>query len=471
MQLQEYDLVVIGSGPAGYTGAIRAAQLGMKVACVEKEAKLGGTCLRVGCIPSKTLLDATEKFVHARDNFADLGIHCREVAADVAGMMARKTKVVETLSGGISGLFKKNKVTHITGEASFNSPTELTVQSQTGSAVIKARHFLIATGSVPIELPELPFNGETIISSDQAIALDKVPGRMVVIGSGAIGLELSSVWRRLGSDVTVLELFPSVLPGCDEEMGRLMERAMRDQGLKFYFNSQARGVRREQDQMLVRYTARDGVPDVNVAELPADVVLVAVGRKAYCGNLGLERAGVKLDERGRIAVDKSWRTNVESIFAVGDVISGPMLAHKGEEEAVACVETISGRAGHVDYSTIPFVVYTSPEFAWVGKTQEQLKKQQIDHKAGKFRFSANSRAICMNDTFGMVKVLADSKTDRVLGVHVLGAQASSLIAEAVMAMAMGASSEDIARTCHAHPTLPEAMREASLAVEGRTINS
>ncbi len=471
MNSQEFDLVVIGAGPAGYTGAIRAAQLGLRVACVEKEAKLGGTCLRVGCIPSKTLLDATEKLVMARDHFSHIGIRCGEVSADISTLMARKTKVVETLSGGIAGLFKKNKVTHLHGTARFQSHEELTVESASGSTTVKARHFLIATGSVPIELPDLPFDGRTIINSDQAIALEKVPAKMVVIGSGAIGLELSSVWRRLGADVTVLELFPSVLPGSDEEMARLMEMAMKDQGLKFHFNSQAGGVRREKDQLFVKYTTKAGDQKEQSGELPADVVLVAVGRRAFTGQLGLEQIGVKLDNRGRVEINGHWRTNVESIFAVGDVVAGPMLAHKAEEEAVACVEQLAGHAGHVDYGTIPFVVYTSPELAWVGKTQEQLKQAGVDFKVGKFRFAANSRAICMNDTFGMVKILADSQTDRVLGVHVIGPQASSLIAEAVMAMAMGASSEDIARTCHAHPTLPEAMREAALGVDGRTINS
>ncbi len=471
MDSQEFDLVIIGAGPAGYTGAIRAAQLGMHVACVEKEPKLGGTCLRVGCIPSKALLDATEKLVLARDHFSQIGIRCGEVTADVSTMMSRKAKVVDTLASGIAGLFKKNKVTHFQGTASFKSPQELNVQSATGVITIKARHFLVATGSVPIELPDLCFDGKTVISSDQAIALEKAPAKMVVIGSGAIGLELSSVWRRLGTDVTVLELFPSVLPGSDEEMARMMERTMKEQGLKFHFNSQARGLRRDKNQLFVKYTSQSNDEKEQTGELPADVVLVAVGRRAFTGQLGLENIGVKLDHRGRVEVDGHWRSNVDSIFAVGDAIAGPMLAHKAEEEAVACVEQLSGHAGHVDYGTIPFVVYTSPELAWVGKTQEQLKQAGAEFKIGKFRFAANSRAICMNDTFGMVKILADSRTDRVLGVHVIGPQASSLISEAVMAMAMGASSEDIARTCHAHPTLPEAMREAALGVDGRTINA
>jgi len=471
MEAQEFDLVIIGAGPAGYTGAIRAAQLGMRVACIEKEPKLGGTCLRVGCIPSKTLLDATEKLAMAQSHLAQIGVRCGDVSADIPTMMARKNKVVDTLSGGIAGLFKKNKVNHIQGTASFKSPHEVTVQSASGNTSVKARHFLIATGSVPIELPNLPFDGTTVINSDQAIALEKAPAKMVVIGSGAIGLELSSVWRRLGTDVTVLELFPSVLPGSDEEMARLMERAMKDQGIKFHFNSQALGVRRNNGQMTVQYATKAADLKEQSGELPADVVLVAVGRRAYTGQLGLEQLGVKLDNRGRVEVDAHWRTNVDSIYAVGDVIAGPMLAHKAEEEAVACVEQLSGHAGHVDYNTIPFVVYTSPEFAWVGKTQEQLQQAGVEFKVGKFRFAANSRAICMNETFGMVKILADSKTDRALGVHVIGPQASSLISEAVMAMVMGASSEDIARTCHAHPTLPEAMREAALGVDGRTINS
>lgn len=471
METREFDVVIIGAGPAGYTGAIRGAQLGLRVACVEKEPKLGGTCLRVGCIPSKTLLDATEKLVLAREHLSQIGVQCGNVSADLPGMMARKNKVVDTLSGGIAGLFKKNKVAHIHGTAAFQSATELLVKSADQELMLKARHFVIATGSIPIELPNLPFDGKTIISSDQAIALEKVPSRMVVIGSGAIGLELSSVWRRLGADVTVLELFPSVLPGSDEEMARLMERAMKDQGIQFHFNSQARGLERTKDHLRVQYTTKDGDQKEQTGQLPADIVLVAVGRRAFTGGLGLEKIGVKTDNRGRVEVDAHFRTSVNSILAVGDVIAGPMLAHKAEEEAVACMELLAGRAGHVDYNTIPFVVYTAPELAWVGKTQEQLKQAGIEFKVGKFRFAANSRAICMNETFGLVKVLADAKTDRVLGVHVIGPQASSLIAEAVMAMAMGASSEDIARTCHAHPTLPEALREAALGVDGRCINA
>ncbi len=467
----DFDLLVIGAGPGGYVAAIRAAQLGMRVACVEKEPKLGGTCLRVGCIPSKTLLEATEKYFLAREHFSHLGIQCEKVTMDLPILMARKNKVVDTLATGISGLFKKNKITRLTGTASFTSPTAVKIASADGEQTITARRFLIATGSEPIELPNIPFNGKRVISSDQAIALSAVPRKLVVIGAGAIGLELSSVWRRLGADVTVLEIHHTTLPGSDDEMGRLMERSLKAQGIEFIFASVASGVKEENGQITISYKAKDAKPDQATQTLSADLVLVAVGRRAYTAGLDLAKAGIATDNRGRITVGKHWETSVPHIYAIGDVIVGPMLAHKAEDEGVAAVERMNGLAGHVNYDTIPFVVYTAPELAWVGKTEEELKAANIVYKTGKFRFSANSRALCMDETQGLVKILADAHTDMVLGVHILGAQASSLVAEAVMAMELGASSEDIARTCHAHPTLPEAIREAALAVDGRTINS
>lgn len=469
----DFDLVVIGSGPGGYTAAIRAAQLGMKVLCVEKEPKLGGTCLRVGCIPSKTLLETTEKFVTARDRFSRIGIKCDNVAMDLPVLMARKEKVVDTLATGIAGLFKKNKVERMLGTASFTGPKTIKVTSTSGEKAISAEKFLIATGSVPIELPNLKFDGKKIISSDQAIALDRVPEKMVVIGAGAIGLELSSVWSRLGAKVTVLEIYHTTLPGADEEMSKLMEKTLREQGITFHFASQATGIKEDKTGLKVRFAAKDAKAGAAAAEteLPADVVLVAVGRKAYTGELNLAAAGVQTDSRGRITINHAFQTTAADIFAIGDVVAGPMLAHKAEEEGVAAVELMAGKAGHVDYNTIPLVVYTAPELAWVGKTQEELTTQGVKFRTGKFRFTANARALCMDEAHGVVKILADEHSDRVLGVHILGPQASSLIAEAVMAMAMGASSEDIARTCHAHPSLPEAIREAALAVEGRMINS
>lgn len=468
----DFDLVIIGAGPGGYTAAIRAAQLGMKVACVEKDPKLGGTCLRVGCIPSKTLLETTEKFVTARDRFSRIGIKCDNVAMDLPVLMARKDKVVDTLATGIAGLFKKNKVERIVGTATFTGAKTIKVTSVTGEKSISAEKFLIATGSVPIELPNLKFDGKKIISSDQAIALDRVPGKMVVIGAGAIGLELSSVWSRLGAKVTVLEIYRTTLPGADEEMSKLMEKTLREQGITFHFVSQATGIKEDKTGLKVRFAAKDAKPgSAAETELPADVVLVAVGRKAYTGELNLAAAGVQTDSRGRITINHAFQTTATDIFAIGDVVAGPMLAHKAEEEGVATVELMAGKAGHVDYNTIPLVVYTAPELAWVGKTQEELTTQGVKFRVGKFRFTANARAMCMDEAHGVVKILADEYSDRVLGVHILGPQASSLIAEAVMAMAMGASSEDIARTCHAHPSLPEAIREAALAVDGRMINS
>ena len=330
---------------------------------------------------------------------------------------------------------------------------------------------LIATGSAPIELPNMPFDARRVISSDQAIALGAVPKRMVVIGAGAIGLELSSVWKRLGADVTVLEIYHSTLPGADEEMGRLMERTLKGQGLKFHFGVQATGLREEKGRLSVRFAPSQAGLAENESALPADVVLVAVGRRAYTQGLDLDKAGVATDQRGRIVVNRAWQTSVSNIYAIGDVIAGPMLAHKAQEEGIAVAELMAGKAGHVNYDTIPLVVYTSPELAWVGKTQEQLQAAGVQYNVGKFRFAANARALCMDETQGMVKILADKHSDRILGVHILGPQASSLIAQAVMAMELGASSEDIARTCHAHPSLPEALREAALAVEGRTINA
>ncbi len=465
----QFDLAIIGAGPGGYIAAIRAAQLGMRVACIEKEPKLGGTCLRVGCIPSKTLLEASEKFTTARHHFGSIGIKCPQVELDLPTMMSRKDKVVDTLSSGIAGLFKKNKIERISGTASFKSPHELTIAAGGQRSTITCGTALFATGRVPIELATLKLTGKTIISSDQAIALASVPAHLVVVGAGAIGLELGSVWARLGSKVTVLELLPNVLPGMDEEMSRQMERALKAQGLEFHLGVQAGGVTEKGGKIEISFAPKAD-PKAQT-QLPCDVVLVAVGRKPFTAGLGLEKIGVTPDARGFIAVNAHWQTNVPDVYAIGDVTPGPMLAHQAEDEGVAVAEHIAGKAGHVNYHTLPAVVYTHPELAAVGKTEEQLKAQGVNYKAGKFRFAANSRAMCMDDTTGLVKVLADAKTDRVLGVHIFGPQASSLIAEAVIAMELGASSEDIARTCHAHPTLPEAIREAALAVDGRTLNS
>lgn len=476
---ETFDLVVIGAGPGGYVAAIRAAQLGLRVACVEKEARLGGTCLRIGCIPSKALLDASERYAFARHKFADIGLACDNLRVDLPAMMRRKDKVVETLTSGVAFLLKKNKITTIAGSASFTSPTELAVRNAAGETrAVHGRRFLIATGSAPIELPALPFNGKTIINSDQALSLDHIPERMVVVGAGAIGLELGSVYSRLGSRVTVLEMHHTTLPGSDDEMGHLMERTLKQQHMSFYFNTQATGAREIDGKLHVEFVSDDsagGGPKEKRWQEQAGVILVAVGRRPYTEGLGSREVGVAYDNRNRIVVNERFETNVPGIFAIGDVIAGAMLAHKAEEEGIAAAEFMAGKAGHVNYNALPAVVYTAPELAWVGQTEERARENAResggDIAIGKFKFSTNGRALCMDEAEGLVKIIADAKTDRVLGVHILGPQASSLIAEAALAMAFGASSEDIARTCHAHPTLPEAVMEAAMAVEKRSIHS
>lgn len=462
-----YDLVVIGAGPGGYVAAIRAAQLGFKVACIDKESQFGGTCLRVGCIPSKALLDASEKFVLAGHHLSALGIKIDRVSLDLPAMMTRKGKVVDQLTNGVSALLKKNKIDKITGQATFTSSNTIVVNDTTGkSQEIKAKNFLIATGSVPVDLPFLKQDGKRIISSDQAIALDQVPEKLVVIGAGVIGVELGSVWSRLGSKVTLLEMAPNIIPGGDEEMSRQLEKVLRKQGLEFFTGAKVTGTRENAGQLEVTYEW-EGKQKTQ----PADIVLVAVGRKPYTEGLGLEAAGVKLDDRKRIAVDDHYRTNVPSIYAIGDVTPGAMLAHKAEEEAVAFAELLAGKAGHVDYNIIPGVVYTNPELASVGKSEEQLKAAGVEYVVGKFNFRANGRALAMGESDGLVKVLADKKTDKLLGVHILGPQASSIIAEAAAIMAFSGSAEDLARICHAHPTLPEALMEAARAAGGWMIQS
>lgn len=462
-----FDLVVIGAGPGGYVAAIRAAQLGFKTACIDKEAKFGGTCLRVGCIPSKALLDASEKFAHAKHSYANIGIKFDNLQLDLAAMMARKDKVVEQLTTGVSGLMKKNKIEKIVGTAKFTSPTQVEVTAADGTKQkISAKHFIIATGSVPVELPFMKFDGSKIISSDHAIALKEVPKALVVIGAGAIGLELGSVWARLGSKVTVLEMAPQVVAGADVEMAGGLEKVLRKQGLNIVLSAKVTGTATQSGQFGVTYEA-GGEKKFE----PADVVLVAVGRRAFAEGLGLKDIGVQTDERGRVKIDHAFKTNVENIYAIGDCVQGAMLAHKAEEEGVACAEHIAGKGGHVSYHLIPAVVYTAPELAWVGKTEQQCATENLPTAVGKFRFTANGRALCMDDSEGFVKIIAHAKTDRVLGVHILGPQASSMISEAVAVMEFGGSAEDIARTCHAHPTLPEAVKEAALAVAKRAIHS
>ena len=459
MSSQPFDLLVIGAGPAGYVSAIRAAQLGLNVACVDKEKSLGGTCLRVGCIPSKALLHSSELFEQTQGHLAAHGIDVKGATLDLKKMMARKDGVVKTLTGGVAGLLKKNKVKVFHGTATFNADRTVSI----GEDTVSATHVLIATGSVAASLPGVDLSQDRVDTSTQAIAYSEVPKKLVVIGAGVIGLELGSVWRRLGSEVTVLEYLDRILPGMDTELAKEAHKIFKKQGLAFELGSKVTGVKITKAGVSVQ---RDGADPVE-----ADRVLVAVGRKPNTDGLGLEAIGITPNARGQIEVDARFKTSVDGVYAVGDVIPGPMLAHKAEEEGIACVEMIATGHGHLDYHTIASVVYTDPEIASVGRSEDDLKKDGVDYKVGRFPFAANgrARAIDVADA-GSVKVLADAKSDRVLGVHIIGHMAGDLIAECGVAMAYGASSEDIARTCHAHPTLSEAVKEAALAVDGRAIH-
>ena len=461
-----FDLVVIGAGPGGYVAALRAAQLGLRTACVEKDPSLGGTCLNVGCIPSKALLESSALFAQAGKEFKTHGIGVGEIQLDLAAMMKRKNRVVTTLTRGISGLLKKAGVEAIAGQASLAGNGKCLVQSAEGSRTLTARSILIATGSVPIELPGLPFDGTHIVDSTAALELSDVPQRLLVVGAGAIGLELGSVWARLGSTVTVVEMTDGIATGMDGEMSKVLQKSLKKQGLKFLLETSVQSAETHEGGLTATLKKKDGSTEA----MEADLILVAVGRRAFADSLGLEAAGVATDERGRIPVDANFRTNIPGVYAIGDVIAGPMLAHKAEEEGVACVELIAGKAGHVSYETIPAVVYTHPEFASVGITSEQATAQGIAVNVGMFPFAANGRAKTMGETEGAVKILADARTDRVLGVHIVGPEASALIAEAAVAMELGASAEDLARSVHAHPTLPEAVKEAALAVDGRALH-
>jgi dihydrolipoamide dehydrogenase len=460
MMPDPFDLLVIGAGPGGYTAAIRAAQLGMRVGCIEKDETLGGTCLNVGCIPSKALLDSSEHYYHLRHGIAAHGIKVGGVELDLPAMMARKDKVVKTLTTGIKGLFRKNKVEHIVGAARLAAGGGVTVG---GNQQLQADNILIASGSVPIGLKDLPFDGKHIVSSTEALALPQVPGELLVIGGGAIGLELGSVWNRLGSKVEVIELMDRIVPGTDVGMGKQLQRSLEKQGMTFQLRTSAASAKVEKGR--VRVALKSGE---QAGERVCDIVLVAVGRRAYTEELGLLEAGVQTDDRGRIKVDAHYRTNVAGVWAIGDAIAGPMLAHKAEEEGIAAVERMAGQAGHVNYDAVPSVVYTWPELASVGMSEEGARERG-EVNVGSFPFMASARARCMEEKEGLVKVVADARTDRVLGVHILGPRASDLIAEAAVAIEFGASSEDIARSVHAHPTLPEAIREAALAVQKRAI--
>lgn len=458
---EQFDVIVIGGGPGGYVAAIRAAQLGLKTACVEKRGALGGTCLNVGCIPSKALLESSEKFEEAQHDFAKHGINAK-VSLDLKTMMGRKDEVVDSFTKGIEGLFKKNKVTYLKGFGTLTGTNEVSVE---GTAY-GAKNIIIATGSDVTPLPGITIDEKTIVSSTGALVLKEVPKHLVVIGAGVIGLELGSVWRRLGAKVTVIEYLDRITPGIDHEVARQFQKILEKQGIEFKLGRKVTGAKAGKGVELTHEPAAGGAAET----IKADVVLVAVGRRPYTEKLGLEALGIKTDKRGFIEVNAHLQTAVPSIYAIGDVIPGPMLAHKAEEEGVLVAESIAGQKPHINYDAIPGIIYTWPEVATVGKTEEQLKEAGIAYKVGKFPFMANSRARAAMQAEGFVKILADAKTDEVYGVHIIGPHAGTLIAEAVLALEFGASSEDIARTCHAHPTLNEAVKEAALAVDGRAIH-
>jgi dihydrolipoamide dehydrogenase len=461
--MNEFDVLVIGSGPGGYVCAIRAAQLGMKVACAEKRATLGGTCLNIGCIPSKALLQSSENFHAAQHQFADHGIGVGELKLDLARMMARKGEVVGANTKGVEFLFKKNKIAWLKGDARLLGQGRVAV----GDTEYTAKNIVIASGSESTPLRGVEVDEKRIVTSTGGLELSEVPKHLVVIGGGVIGLEIGSVWRRLGAEVTVIEFLDRIVPTLDAEVAKSFERVLVKQGMKFRLGSKVTQAVVGNSGVTLTVEPSKGGPS---EELQADVVLLAIGRRAYSAGLGLAEAGVALDERGRVAVDKHFATNVPGVWAIGDVIAGPMLAHKAEDEGVAVAEIIAGQAGHVNYEAIPSVIYTWPEVASVGRSEEELKADGIAYSVGKFPFTANGRARAMGDTDGFVKILADKTTDRLLGAHILGPDAGGLIAELATAIEFGASAEDVARICHAHPTLSEAVKEAALAADGRAIH-
>lgn len=463
---QSFDLCVIGAGPGGYVCAIRAAQLGLRTALVEKEPALGGTCLNVGCIPSKALLESSELFLAARSKLAAHGIQVGSVALDLATMQARKARIVKELTDGIAGLMKKNKVSVLRGVGALAGPTRVEVTSEGGAETIEARAICLATGSVPIALPFLPFDGVRVVDSTGALAFAAVPEHLCVIGAGAVGLELGSVWARLGARVTVVEMMPQIVPFADGQLAKTLQRSLKEQGLDLKLKTRVTAATVDASGVTLQLV--DGKEARS--ELRCDRVLCAVGRRPLTEGLGLERVGVVLDG-ARIKVDASLRTSVPSIHAIGDLVAGPMLAHKAEEEGVAVAELVAGKPGHVSYEAIPNIVYTHPELAGVGLTEEQVKERGIEYRLGRFLFRANGRAKSLGEEEGMVKIIADAKTDRLLGVHIVGPRASEMIAEAVVAFELHASAEDLARTVHAHPTLSEIVKEAALAVDGRALHA
>ena len=462
-----FDVIVIGGGPGGYVCAIRSAQLGLKTACIESRGSLGGTCLNVGCIPSKSLLNLSENYNKAKNDFYKQGIELNNVKLNIEKMMLNKEKTVQVLTKGVEFLFKKNKVTYIKGKGVMFSKNDIVVYSNGEKKSYKTKNVVIATGSQATSLPGIEIDEKNIVSSTGALSFDKVPEKLAVIGGGYIGLEMGSVWSRLGSKVTVIEYLDHITPGMDKEISNEFQKILKKQGIEFKLNSKVTSVSDKKNKVTVDFS--DNKTN-KLDKFECDKVLVSVGRKPYTEGLNLSKIGVKKDEKGRIEVNKKLQTSIENIYAIGDVIKGPMLAHKAEEEGIAVAEIIAGQAGHVNYNVIPGVVYTSPEVATVGKTEEQLKSEKINYKIGKFPFMANSRAKVNNETEGFVKILADSKTDKVLGVHIIGPHSGDMIAEMALAMEFGASAEDIARTCHAHPTHTEAIKEAALAVDKRPIH-
>ncbi len=462
----KFQVTVIGGGPAGYVCAIRLSQLGLKTACIESRGTLGGTCLNIGCIPSKSLLNLSEEFYKAK-NLSKLGIDTGEVKLNLEKMMKNKNKSVDVLTKGVEFLLKKNKITYFKGTGSFKSKNQISVKTKDSNILIESEKTIICTGSEPVSLPGLKIDEKQILSSTGALSISSVPKKMLIVGAGYIGLEMGSVWSRLGSEVHVVEFLDHILPGMDKEISQEFMKILNKQGISFHLNTKVNSINKTKSGILTNTTNDKGKD----SKIESDVVLISVGRKPYTKDLNLDKIGVQLDKKGKIKVNKNYETNIKNIFAIGDVIEGPMLAHKAEEEGIAVAELIAGQSGHVNYEVIPGVVYTSPEVACVGKTEEQLKEINYSYKVGKFPFMANSRAKAINVTEGFVKILTDSKTDRVLGAHIIGQHAGEMIAEISLAMEFGASSEDIARTCHAHPTFSEAIKEAALSVDKRTIHS
>ena len=463
---EKFDVTVIGGGPGGYVCAIRLSQLGLKTACIESRGTLGGTCLNIGCIPSKSLLNLSENF-HKAKNFEKLGIETGEIKLNLEKMMKNKDKAVTVLTKGVEFLFKKNKVTYFKGTGSFKNQNQISIINNKEETTIETKNTILSTGSEPVSLRGIEFDEEKILSSTGALSISKLPKKMVVVGGGYIGLEMGSVWSRLGTEVQVIEFLDHITPGMDKEISTEFMKILKKQGIKFELKTKVEKITKSKNGVIIETFSKEGKKN----KFEADVVLISVGRRPYTKNLNLEKIGVELDKRGSVKVNKNFQTNIKNIYAIGDVIEGPMLAHKAEEEGIAVAELIFGQSGHVNYDTIPSVVYTSPEVASIGKTEEQLKGKGIKYKIGKFPFLANSRAKTIDESEGFVKILADSTTDKVLGVHIIGQHAGEMIAEMSVAMEFGASSEDIARTCHAHPTFSEAIKEAALSVEKRQIHS